>query len=360
MRSFLKDVNPDGVDFVGAAANLRTFALLKAQWTAAFIDNLPDSSFAVIEPGGQKDAGGKTTPRTKRHLPYKDASGKVDLPHLRNALARLDQTQIPDAAKAAARSKLEAAAKAASVGGGGDTSKSRNATMTKLAKSEFVKRLVAQGVELELDDPKVADFAKALGIELTDATADDDDEPAPQPEPTEKSALAKILKAIGGALGIAADETSPIDKSKLDPIAREYVGGLETRLAAIEKANKETARVALQKRVTDLVASGWVEADDADAITEPEVAAIEKARDRVVERLKKAGVFSSFGSPKKEDETPATLREMVQKAVRDQLGRDPIDKAEEVKVKQAIYKANPGLRIAVLNEERLEKQQRTA
>ena len=359
MRSFLKDVNPDGVDFVGAAANLRTFALLKAQWTAAFIDNLPDSSFAIIEPGGEKDAGGKTTPRSKRHLPYKDASGKIDLPHLRNALARLDQTQVPDAAKAAARTKLEAAAKAAGVGGGSDTSKARNGNMTKLPKSEFVKRLAAQGIELALEDPKVEDLAKSLNVELTDATAEDDDEP--QPEPTEKSVAAKVLAAFAKALGLAPDDAgSPIDKSKLDPVAREYVGGLEKRLAAIEKANTDAARVALQKRVTALVDAGWVEADDADAITEPEVGAIEKARDRVVERLKKAGVFSSFGTPKKEEDTPGSLRELVQKAVREQLGREPKDKIEEARVKQEIYKANPGLRMAVLNEERSEKQTRTA
>lgn len=62
-----------------------------AKWTTSFINNLPDFSFAVVEKGGKKDKGGKTIPRTYRHLPYKDASGKVDLPHLRNALARMNQ-----------------------------------------------------------------------------------------------------------------------------------------------------------------------------------------------------------------------------------------------------------------------------
>ncbi|RMF92995.1 MAG: hypothetical protein D6734_11035 [Candidatus Schekmanbacteria bacterium] len=63
----------------------------KAKWTTAYINDLPDSSFAVIERGGKKDSEGKTVPRTYRHLPYKDADGKVDLPHLRNALARMNQ-----------------------------------------------------------------------------------------------------------------------------------------------------------------------------------------------------------------------------------------------------------------------------
>ena len=59
-----------------------------AKWTTAFINDLPNSSFAYIEAGGKKDKEGKTVPRSLRHLPYKDASGKVDLPHLRNAIAR--------------------------------------------------------------------------------------------------------------------------------------------------------------------------------------------------------------------------------------------------------------------------------
>lgn len=63
----------------------------KAKWTAAYVNGLPDSSFLYVEPGGQKDNEGKTTPRRLRHFPYKDAEGKVDLPHLRNAISRLGQ-----------------------------------------------------------------------------------------------------------------------------------------------------------------------------------------------------------------------------------------------------------------------------
>jgi len=59
-----------------------------AKWTTAYINDLPNSSFAYIEAGGKKDKEGKTVPRSLRHLPYKDANGKVDLPHLRNAIAR--------------------------------------------------------------------------------------------------------------------------------------------------------------------------------------------------------------------------------------------------------------------------------
>jgi len=60
-------------------------------WSTAYVNNLPDSSFLWIEQGGKKDQDGKTVPRSLRHLPYKDANGKVDLPHLRNAIARIPQ-----------------------------------------------------------------------------------------------------------------------------------------------------------------------------------------------------------------------------------------------------------------------------
>jgi hypothetical protein len=63
----------------------------KAVWSTAFVNDLPDSSFLYVEPG-EKDGEGKRVPRSKRHFPYKDASGKVDLPHLRNAIARIPQS----------------------------------------------------------------------------------------------------------------------------------------------------------------------------------------------------------------------------------------------------------------------------
>jgi hypothetical protein len=69
------------------------------QWTAAFINNLPDAAFAHIEGGGDKDEAGNTVPRSLRHFPHHNGSVKsgtdnetVDLPHLRNALARVEQS----------------------------------------------------------------------------------------------------------------------------------------------------------------------------------------------------------------------------------------------------------------------------
>lgn len=78
--------------------------LAEARWTRAYINDLPVGSFAVVEACAdeRKDA---------RHLPYKDATGKIDLPHLRNALARMDQIKSvcngsDEALRRKARAKL--------------------------------------------------------------------------------------------------------------------------------------------------------------------------------------------------------------------------------------------------------------
>jgi len=67
----------------------------KAEWTAAFINSLPDAAFAVIEPAYKN---GDTEDKRARHLPHHkkgvsdpDDDDSVDLPHLRNALARMNQ-----------------------------------------------------------------------------------------------------------------------------------------------------------------------------------------------------------------------------------------------------------------------------
>src|SRR5215467_4056533 len=72
-----------------------------AQMTAQSINDLPDSDFAYIEPGGSKDPSGKTVPRSLRHFPIHDAA------HVRNALARAPQSPFGEKAMP----KIRAAAK---------------------------------------------------------------------------------------------------------------------------------------------------------------------------------------------------------------------------------------------------------
>jgi len=67
------------------------------EWDTAFINSLPDAAFAVIEPAYKR---GKTEDKRARHLPHHNSSvrdpdenSSVDLPHLRNALARVNQIE---------------------------------------------------------------------------------------------------------------------------------------------------------------------------------------------------------------------------------------------------------------------------
>lgn len=60
--------------------------------------NLPDAAFAVIERGGKRDTQGRTKPQSLRHLPHHTGAvkdgidhGTIDMPRLRNALARMNQ-----------------------------------------------------------------------------------------------------------------------------------------------------------------------------------------------------------------------------------------------------------------------------
>jgi len=84
----------------------------KAVWDSSYVSKLPDENFLHIEAGGKKKAG-ITHPVSLRHFPVKDAAGNVDLPHLRNALARIPQSNLPQAVKdsctAKAKKMLEAA-----------------------------------------------------------------------------------------------------------------------------------------------------------------------------------------------------------------------------------------------------------
>ncbi|MEM2971114.1 MAG: hypothetical protein QW270_01640 [Candidatus Bathyarchaeia archaeon] len=66
-------------------------------WTRHYINSLPDSAFAVIY-----DENGKVI----RKFPHHTADGAIDLPHLRNANARLPQSKIPEEYKRQAMKHL--------------------------------------------------------------------------------------------------------------------------------------------------------------------------------------------------------------------------------------------------------------
>ena len=84
---------------------------IKAVWGTSKVNDLPDSAFLYVEPGGTKDGDGKTTPRSLRHFPVRDSDGKVDEAHVRNALGRIPQSTVPASAKASSLAKAKRLAK---------------------------------------------------------------------------------------------------------------------------------------------------------------------------------------------------------------------------------------------------------
>jgi HK97 family phage prohead protease len=98
------------------AANQQMGMELRDVWTTAYVNDLPDSAFLYIAPGGTKTDG--KTDGAHRYFPVYDSSGKLDLPHLRNALARIPQaSSIPAAARVAAMAKAKKLAQGTSVSG---------------------------------------------------------------------------------------------------------------------------------------------------------------------------------------------------------------------------------------------------
>jgi hypothetical protein len=85
-------------------------------WTRRYINDLPDAAFAIILPGGEKDEEGKTKPRSLRKFPHHDATGEIDLPHLRNANARVPQSDLTPEQKAEAYRHLDRHKKALGIG----------------------------------------------------------------------------------------------------------------------------------------------------------------------------------------------------------------------------------------------------
>ena len=77
---------------------------LAKKFTSKHRNDLPDSDFAYIAPGGKK-VDGKTEPRSLRHFPIPDAA------HVRNALARLSQSKLSPEVKAKILKKLKSKAK---------------------------------------------------------------------------------------------------------------------------------------------------------------------------------------------------------------------------------------------------------
>lgn len=139
--------------------------VMKAQWSTSYINSLPDSAFAYIEPGGKKDGEGKTQPRSLRHFPIKNAEGKLDEAHVRNALSRLSQSPFGPKAKP----KVLAAAR--QLGIKVDDSKSDSVGLTdgeQYLLDGSVPEETAKGGEENMSDPVTKEEVEALKSDLAE------------------------------------------------------------------------------------------------------------------------------------------------------------------------------------------------
>lgn len=123
--------------------------VVKATWTTAYVNSLPDANFLYIEAGGKKDADGKTTPRSLRHFPVRDENGKLDLPHVKNALSRIPQSSLPQDVKDRCSAKAKRLLEQANKGGDEQVRVSFPSRTIKLAEPEGSKLHYVMNVVLE-------------------------------------------------------------------------------------------------------------------------------------------------------------------------------------------------------------------
>jgi hypothetical protein len=143
------------------------------------MNNLPDAAFAVVERGGRKDEGGRTAPRGLRHLPHHTGSVKsrsenttLDLPRLRNALARINQIKASDGdstarIKRVARAHLVQHAKATLPDS--KFAKSSQTSMKKIIAEidQAILQLVGQGViKAQLNEIAILESMKLFRLDM--------------------------------------------------------------------------------------------------------------------------------------------------------------------------------------------------
>ncbi|MER6350663.1 hypothetical protein ABT186_02105 [Streptomyces sp. NPDC001634] len=174
--------------------------LAKAERSTASTNDLPDSAFAYIEPGGKKDDEGKTVPRSLRHFPIDDEA------HVRNALSRAPQSPFGDKAMP----KIRAAAK------------------------KF-------GIEVSkaMEDDDALDPMTALAEPDGDAPGMDTDPGSPAWEAVDAATARKwtaILARAKAAIDLLADREMMEAASGADPDDQEQAYDLQDACCAIDYA----------------------------------------------------------------------------------------------------------------------------
>lgn len=233
-----------------AVASRRMASLIaevgKAVWTKKDIDELPDSSFAFIASGGEKKDG-VTEPKSLRKLPYKDKDGKIDAPHVRDALARLDQTEdIPDDEKEKVKEKLEDALKEVD-----NTDEEKTATL----KAAAIKALVALGADSEKAAQSIdyadmtiltniADLAERMAKETGGADGAVDFPANSEPQKNEST--------IPATQHIDEEALEARIMGKVSSMIEKAASSLESRLATADSSKAASIEAEVTKSVSDL------------------------------------------------------------------------------------------------------------
>lgn len=146
----------------------------RAKLSAAEINDLPDSAFAYIEPGGKKDGEGKTVPRRLRHYPVPDKA------HADDAAARAD----------------------AAIKAGGDEAEIARKALPKIkaAQAKFGEKKSADPHGHERDNPTPEDWEVGYGLknlkgDLARVKASQLADPDNKTDPDDEAVMAAIEKA---------------------------------------------------------------------------------------------------------------------------------------------------------------------
>jgi hypothetical protein len=200
----------------------------KAKESGKQQNDLPDSAFAFIEPGGTKDEESKTTPRSKRHFPVHDEA------HARNALARASQSPFGDKALP----KIKSAAKKFGI----EVSKKSVKRFAKALNIElpdgWIEKCVGPGVTVgALDTPKEAGHlatsesgtagSVTAGVKPTVSTVPSTGHATSQPGPTAALAGGESAYAI-------PDEAKVVSKAVAVASLVEAIDVLDTQRQAIK------------------------------------------------------------------------------------------------------------------------------
>lgn len=190
----------------------------KAELSTADLNDLPDSAFAYVEPGGKKDSEGKTVPRKLRHFAIHDKA------HADNAAARIAQgAKFGDKAKA----KVEAAQRKF----GEDVSKESAVPDIAVAKDTSAGMPTDDGIDGM--DPTVV-----LAAPGEDAPGDPSDPGSPAWEAIDAATACKwtaILARARTALGVMADREM-LEAATADPADAEAACDLQDAACAIDYA----------------------------------------------------------------------------------------------------------------------------